>query len=155
MMVWFRWFYFSIGCILRFQPLIFRGVCDRPFPGCIFFSSRQFLMWQNAESTNDYCQCLVFWGPVFWIPRIPLWKGLLLSGTLRIPKKQTAPKGINLNCQCWAGRGQWLWRGEENGSNWNLSKLSNEKRATWFVRGFVGDEILSSYMGRIKNYYPY
>ncbi len=34
------------------------------------------------RSTNG---SLVVWGPVVWIPRIPLWKGLLLRGIPRIP----------------------------------------------------------------------
>ena len=38
----------------------------------------------------------------------PYERDCYLVAPLESPKKQTAPKGINLNCQCWAGRGQWL-----------------------------------------------
>ena len=46
-----------------------------------------FLLWK--KSANGY---LLVWGPVVWIPGIPLWKGLLLGCTpIRIPKPLNDP----------------------------------------------------------------
>ncbi len=45
-----------------------------------------FRVHQFLESANGW---LMVWVPVVWIPpRIPLWKGLLLRGTSRIPNHQ-------------------------------------------------------------------
>ena len=54
------------------------GICDRFLEGKHIIFSDFFL----GQLVVDW---LVVWGPVVWIPRISLWKGLLLMGTPLIP----------------------------------------------------------------------
>ena len=47
----------------------------------------------GTQNSLEQSQHMVNWrcGLVVWIPRIPLWKGLLLIGILRIPNHQPKP----------------------------------------------------------------
>ena len=47
-----------------------------------------FVFREGTCPTDSRSGSLVVWGPVVWIPGIPLWKGLLPTGT---PESQTNP----------------------------------------------------------------
>ena len=64
-----------------------------PGTGTHLYFNRSWQLWVVISVDlliHPWCQLLV-WGPVVWIPRIPLWKGLLLRGILRIPNHQPKP----------------------------------------------------------------
>ena len=62
-------------------------------------------MFQRKKSPIVVSVYLVVRGPVVWIPRIPLWKGLLLRGTpIRIPNHRAPNQQFTISWKNWQAR---------------------------------------------------